>query len=65
MRERAEVEAKRVAKRFKAMTGSMTERARRLFAATEAFTFGHGGIRMVSTATGMAPKMCMTGTCRW
>ena len=40
--------------RFEKVKNQLTERARRLFAATEAMALGHGGIAVVSRATGMA-----------
>jgi Rhodopirellula transposase DDE domain len=40
--------------RFSKMADHLTERARRLFAASEAMAIGHGGISAVSRATGMA-----------
>lgn len=55
MRESSKNAALEVAGRFERLRGSLNERARRLFAATEALAFGHGGITMVAVATGMAP----------
>ena len=43
-----------VRKRFAAVGGGLNERSRRLFAAAEANTAGHGGIAAASRATGIA-----------
>jgi len=43
-----------VAERFRRLSPELDERARRLFAATEALSLGYGGIAMVARATGMA-----------
>jgi hypothetical protein len=43
-----------IAKRFEGLRGSLNERARRLFVASEAVALGHGGIAAVSAATGVA-----------
>jgi transposase len=43
------------------MKGSLTERARRLFAASEAIAFGYGGIAATARATGMAPSVIGRG----
>ena len=51
--ERATAEAK-IRERFRKLKGDLTERARRLFAASEALAFGHGGVAAVMRATGMA-----------
>jgi hypothetical protein len=40
--------------RYLAVRGELTERARRLFVASEAMAFGYGGIAAASRATGMA-----------
>jgi hypothetical protein len=42
--------------RFERMKGSLNERARRLFATTEALAIGWGGVAMVARATGIAPS---------
>jgi hypothetical protein len=52
---RAEAEAE-VKARFKHLATALNERARRLFAASEALALGHGGIAVVSRATGIAPR---------
>ena len=53
--ERREAEEK-IRQRYEAVRGTLTERARRLFIAGEAMTFGFGGIAAASRATGMAPS---------
>jgi len=40
---------------------SLTERARRLFVASEAIAFGYGGIVAAARATGMAPSVIGNG----
>jgi hypothetical protein len=55
MRDRAEIEAA-VRGRYERIRESLNERARRLFVAAEALALGHGGIAMVSRATGVAPR---------
>jgi hypothetical protein len=47
--------------RFEQLGPSLNERARRLFAATEALAFGYGGIIAVYRATGIAPRTIGTG----
>ena len=42
--------------RYEKVRDSLNERARRLFAASEALVYGYGGIAAVSRATGMARK---------
>jgi hypothetical protein len=58
--ERAEAEAN-VRVRYSKVKASLTERARRLFVATEAVAFGYGGIAAASRATGMAPSVIGRG----
>ena len=53
--ERAAAEAK-IGERYRSLKSDLTERARRLFAASEALAFGHGGIAAVARATGKAPS---------
>lgn len=53
MQDRAKAEAK-IRERFRKLKGNLTERARRLFAASEAIAFGHGGVAVVARATGLA-----------
>ena len=43
------------------MRGSLNERGRRLFAATEALAIGRGGVALVARATGMAPSTIGAG----
>jgi hypothetical protein len=47
--------------RFRALKSSLTERARRLFVASEAIAFGYGGIVAAARATGMAPSVIGRG----
>lgn len=53
--ERKQAEAK-IKQRYEAVKETLTERARRLFVASEALTYGYGGIIAASRATGMAPS---------
>jgi len=55
MKDKAEKE-NAVGERFERIRGTLNERARRLFVASEALALGHGGIAMVSRATGVAPR---------
>ena len=50
-----------VTERFERMRGSLNERARRLFAATEALAIGWGGVAIVARATGLAPSTIGAG----
>ena len=45
-----------IRKRFERMRGTLNERARRLFVATEALALGWGGVAAVARATGVAPS---------
>jgi hypothetical protein len=47
--------------RFGKLKGSLTERARRLFVASEAIAFGYGGIVAAARATGIAPSVIGRG----
>ena len=47
---------KEIRERYLKMKSSLTERARRLFVASEAIAFGFGGITAAARATGMAPS---------
>lgn len=58
--ERAAAEAK-IRVRFFKMENRLTERARRLFVASEAMAFGHGGITAAFRATGMAASVIGRG----
>ena len=59
-KDRAAAESK-IREGFRKLQGDLTERARRLFAATEAVAFGHGGVVTVSRATGMARGTITSG----
>jgi len=50
-----------IKKRFERMRGSLNERGRRLFAATEALAIGWGGVAVVARATGIAPSTIGVG----
>ena len=52
---------KSIKERFERMQGSLNERARRLFVATEALAIGWGGVRLVARATGVAPSTIGVG----
>ena len=58
--ERAGAEAA-IRTRYRQVEGELTERARRLFVASEAMSFGHGGIAAASRATGMAASVIGRG----
>jgi len=58
--ERTAVEAK-IRMRYRKVKGELTERARRLFVASEAMAVGHGGIAAASRATGMAASVIGRG----
>ena len=58
--ERAATE-EQIQSRYRKMKGGLTERARRLFVASEAMAIGHGGISMASRATGMAMSVIGRG----
>ena len=60
MQERAAREAE-IRDRYVNLKSSLTERARRLFVANEAITFGYGGIVAAARATGMAPSVIGKG----
>jgi hypothetical protein len=59
-KDRSEREAS-IGDRYRKLEGSLTERARRLFVASEAIAFGYGGIVAASRATGMAPSVVGKG----
>lgn len=50
-----------IKQRFNAINGSLNERARRLFVASEARAYGYGGIAAVARATGVAPRTIGSG----
>jgi transposase len=60
MNGRKEKEEK-IRERYEAIKGTLTERARRLFVASEARAFGHGGIVAAFRATGMAQSVIGRG----
>jgi len=60
MKERA-VRESAIRDRYRKLKGSLTERARRLFVASEAIAFGYGGIVAAARATGMAPSVIGEG----
>jgi DNA-binding transcriptional MerR regulator len=60
MRTDPEREAK-IRERYLKLKDSLNERARRLFVASEAIAFGHGGIAAASRATGMAASVIGRG----
>jgi hypothetical protein len=53
--------SKQIAQRYARVRESLNERARRLFVASEALTHGHGGISLVSRATGVARRTIGAG----
>lgn len=58
--ERTAIESK-IRQRYRQVKGELTERARRLFVASEAMAIGRGGISMASRATGMAASVIGRG----
>ena len=50
-----------VRKKYSALSGALTERSRRLWAATEAMSLGHGGIALVERATGISRSTITRG----
>jgi len=50
-----------IRQRYDKLKGTLTERARRLFVASEAIAFGYGGIAAASRATGMAESVIGVG----
>ncbi len=55
------MDAATVRKKYAALSGSLTERSRRLWAATEAMSLGHGGIALVERATGISRSTITRG----
>jgi len=51
----------KIRERFLKLKDRLNERARRLFVASEAIAFGHGGIAAAARATGMAPSVIGRG----
>lgn len=60
MSQRKEAEAE-IRERYRRINGSLTERSKRLFAASEALAFGYGGVSAVSRATGMSTATVRQG----
>lgn len=60
MAEKQKMEAE-VKRRYASLKGTLTERSRRLFAGSEALTYGYGGISAVSRATGLSIKTVSRG----
>jgi hypothetical protein len=60
-KEQREAAEKQIRTRYLKMKEGLTERARRLFVASEALSFGHGGTAVASRATGMAASVIGTG----
>jgi hypothetical protein len=60
MKERKARESK-IQDRYRQLKDNLTERARRLFVASEATAFGYGGIAAAARATGMAPSVIGRG----
>jgi Rhodopirellula transposase DDE domain len=61
MSEAKKIKEAGVAQRFCSVGGSLNERSRRLFVASEARSFGYGGIAAVSRATGVARRTIGVG----
>ncbi|MCZ6825654.1 MAG: ISAzo13 family transposase [Gemmatimonadetes bacterium] len=55
------MDAATVHQKYAALSGSLTERSRRLWAATEAMSLGHGGIALVERATGISRSTITRG----
>jgi hypothetical protein len=51
--------------KYEALKPELDERARRLWAATEALSLGHGGIATVARATGLAASTVRLGNQAW
>ena len=60
MSQRKEAEAE-IGERYRRIKDNLTERSRRLFAASEALAFGYGGVIAVSRATGMSTATVYKG----
>jgi len=50
-----------LSKKFNLLKGELDERSRRIWAATEALAIGHGGIKAVAKATGIAESTVLIG----
>ena len=57
-RKKAEAE---IQSRYASLSGTLTERSRRLFAGCEALSFGYGGIEAVIRATGLSKETVRRG----
>lgn len=55
------MDAATVRQKYAVLSGSLTERSRRLWAATEAMSLGHGGIALVERATGISRSTITRG----
>ena len=55
------MDADTVRRKYWALSGTLTERSRRLWAATEAMELGHGGIALVERATGISRSTITRG----
>ena len=53
--------AEHIQKRFNLMEPFLNEKQRRLLAAAEAETLGHGGVSMVARATGLSRNTVVAG----
>ena len=60
MSQRKEAEAE-IRERYRRLKSRLTERSKRLFAASEALAFGYGGVSAVSRATGMSTATVRKG----
>src|SRR5919199_2554275 len=60
MSQRKEAEAE-IRERYRRIQSSLSERSKRLFAASEALAFGYGGVSAVSRATGMSTATVRKG----
>ena len=60
MSQRQEAEAE-IRQRYRRLKGTLTERSKRLFAASEALAFGYGGVSAVSRATGLSTATIRKG----
>jgi hypothetical protein len=58
---RHQTASKQITQRYAQVRGSLNERARRLFVASEAMAHGYGGISVVSRATGVARRTIGVG----
>lgn len=55
------MDADTIRAKYLALAPELTERARRLWAATEALAFGRGGVSLVQRATGISRVTITTG----